>query len=194
MAGCMTGILGVMRVSGILILVVLLAMAVVVVLQSRSVTATREALTVIATDLREDGVDGVDFDSDRATRIIGAMETLIADPDTIPNQVDELKTIAETASRWAAGAPSPSPALHASVAIRSAAAELRSHAVSPSSVTLDRARRDLARARQALAVGAAGDGTTAPSGLATEGIRDRLHNLEAAQKERALEVEEELGP
>jgi hypothetical protein len=61
-------------------------------------------------------------------------------------------------------------------------------------VRLDRARRDLERARHALATGAAGDGTTAPSGLATEGIRDRLGNLEAAQKERALEVEEELGP
>ena len=183
-----------MRISGILILVVLLAMATVVYLQSRSVTATQEALTVMATDLREEGVEGAAFDSERAATVIGVMEQLIADPDAIASHVDDLKTIAETASRWAAGAPSPSPALHASVAIRSAAAELRSHAVSPSSVRLDRARRDLERARHALATRAAGDGTTAPSGLATEGIRDRLGNLEAAQKERALEVEEELGP
>lgn len=185
---------GGMRISGILILVVLLAMAVVVVLQTRSVSTSQEALTMMATDLREEGVEEAAFDGERARRIIGEMERLIADPDAIENHTEDLKTIADTAGRWAAGAASPSPELHAAVALRTAAAELRRYAVSPSTSSLDRARRELERARNALVTRTAGDGTTAPSGLVTEGVRDRLHNLEAAQKERELEVEEELGP
>jgi hypothetical protein len=59
---------------------------------------------------------------------------------------------------------------------------------------LDRAGYKLSQARHALTTTTPGDGTTAPSGLVTEGVQDRLRNLEAAQKERALEVEEELGP
>jgi hypothetical protein len=85
------------------------------------------------------------------------------------------------------------------VAIRKAAAELRSYAVGPSSRKLDTASYELRRARHALTTGTSGDGTSddgtsAPSGLVTDGVRDRLHNLDAAQKERALEIEEEIGP
>ena len=183
-----------MRISGVLILVVLLAMAAVVFLQTRSVSTSQEALSVMATDLREEGVDGAAFDAERARRIIAELERLIADPDAIPNHVEDLKTIADTAGRWAAGAASPSPELHVAVALRTAAGELRKYGVTPSTSSLDRARRELERARDALVVRVSGDGTTAPSGLVTEGVRDRLHNLEAAQKERELEVEEELGP
>jgi hypothetical protein len=183
-----------MRISGVLILVVLLAMATVVFLQTRSVSTSQEALSMMATDLREEGVEGAAFDAERARRVITEMEGLIGDPDAIADHVDDLKVIADTAGRWAAGAASPSPELHASVALRSAAAELRRYSVTPSGASLNRARRELERARQALVIRASGDGTTAPSGLVTEGVRDRLHNLEAAQKERELEVEEELGP
>jgi hypothetical protein len=183
-----------MRISGILILVVLLAMAVVVYLQTRSVTTTQQALTVIASDLREEGVAGVELDVERADRIIAEMERLVADPGLIERHLDDLKTIAETARGWAAGAPSPSPELHAATAIRTAATELRSYAVTPSSSALDRARRELDHARHALATGSSGDGTSAPSGLATEGVRDRIRNIEATQKERRLEIDEELGP
>lgn len=182
-----------MRVSGALLLLLVIAMAVVVVLQSRDLGAKREAVAVIATQLREEGVAGTRFDRDRALEIILVLDGLAADPEAIGNHTDDLATIAETAAGWAAGAPSPSPELHAAVAIRKAAAELRSHAVQPSTRTLDTARRELDRARDALTTQAAGDGTLAPSGLVTEGVRDRLGNLEAAQKERALEIDEDSG-
>ena len=180
-----------MRVSGALILVVVLSMAVVVFLQSRDVTAKREALSIIATELREEGVEGLQLDRDRAFELIAVLEGLTDDPAAIPNHIDDLKTISETAARWAAGAASPSPELHASVALRAAAGELRGHAVRPTSTALDKARRKLGEARHALTTPAVGGGTPAPSGLVTEGVRDRLQNLEAAQKERVLELEEE---
>ena len=183
-----------MRISGVLILVVLLSMAVVVFLQSRDVTAKRESLTVIATELREEGVEATRFDNDRAFELIAVLEGLTGDPDAIPKHIEDLKTISSTAASWAAGAASPSPELHASVALRIAASELRSYAVRPTSRGLDKARRKLVEARHALTTRAGGDGTTAPSGLITEGVRDRLHNLETSQKERMLEIEEGLGP
>jgi hypothetical protein len=183
-----------MRVSGILILVVVLSMAVVVFLQSRDVTAKKEALTVIATQLGEEGVEGMRFDRQRALELIAVLERQAADPQTIADHVDDLKTITDTAAQWAAGAASPSPELHASVALRAAAGELREYAVRPTSSGLGKARYELEQARLALTPTVAGDGTTAPSGLVTEGVRDRIQNLEASQKERALELDEDLGP
>jgi hypothetical protein len=183
-----------MRISGVLILVVLLSMAVVVILQSRDVTAKREALTVIATELREEGVEATRFDRDRALELIAVLDGLAGNPDTIENHIEDLKTISSTAASWADGAASPSPELHASVALRTAAGELRGYAVQPTSSALDKAKRKLAEARNALTTTSPGDGTTAPSGLVTEGVRDRINNLEAAQKEKIHEVEEELGP
>jgi len=183
-----------MRISGALILMVVLVMAVVVVLQSRDVERTQDAVAVISTELREEGVAGASLDRDRALAVIAVLEGLVHDPDAIASHVDDLKTIAGTAATWAAGAASPSPELHAAVAIRTAAGELREHAVRPNPRRLAAAQRELDRARQALTVAASGSGTTAPSGLVTEGVRDSLHNLEASQKERELEVEEGLGP
>lgn len=171
-------------------MVVVLAMAVVVLLQSRDVERTQEAVTVISTQLREEGVQAVALDRDRALGVIGVLEGLVADPGAIPRHVDDLKTIAEAAAGWAAAAASPSPELHAAVAIRTAANELREHALRPSERQLTAARRELERARHALTVAADGSGTTAPSGLVTEGVRDSLHNIEASQRERALELEE----
>jgi hypothetical protein len=182
-----------MRISGALILVVVISMAVVVILQSRDVTAKRQALAVIATELREEGVDGATFDRERAFELISVLDGLSGDPDSIQNHLDDLKTISSTAASWAAGAASPSPELHASVAIRKAAGELRSHAVKPSPSTLSKARHELEKARQALTTTGPGDGTSAPSGLVTEGVQDRIHNLEAAQKEKMLEIDEELN-
>ncbi len=183
-----------MRISGILILVVVLSMAVVVFLQSRDVTAKRDALAAIATDLREEGVEGIGFDRARALELITSLEGLAADPKAIPNHVDDLKTISATAAQWAAGAAAPSPELHASVALRAAAGELRGYAVRPTSTGLNTALRKLAEARQSLTTTPGGEGTTAPSGMVTEGVRDQIQNLEASQKERALELDEDLGP
>jgi hypothetical protein len=181
-----------MRISGALILVVVISMAVVVILQSRDVTAKREALSRIGTELREEGVKGASFDRDRAFEIIAVLEGLAADPDAIGLHTDDLKAISSTAAGWAAGAASPSPELHAAVAIRKAAGELRSHATRPSSATLVKVLHELETARHALTTTSTGGGTTAASGLATEGVQDRIENLEAAQREKMLEVEEEL--
>ena len=183
-----------MRISGILILVVVISMAVVVILQSRDVTAKRDALAVIATELQEEGVESARFDRERAFELIAVLEGLSNDPDAIPNHLEDLKTISSTAASWSAGAASPSPELHASVAIRKAAGELRDHTVRPSPSTLRKAQRELEKARHTLTTTSSGDGTSAPSGLLTEGVQDRINNLEAAQKEKMLEVEEELGP
>jgi hypothetical protein len=182
-----------MRISGVLILVVLLSMAVVVFLQSRDVSSTQEALAVISTELQEEGVEGVPFDRARAREIIAVLEMMIADPGSISRRTGELKTIAETAAGWAAGAASPSAELHISVAIRKAAGELRSYAVRPKATALTRARHQLDLARQTLDSTGGGSGTEIPSGMITDGMKDRLHNIEASQKERMLEVEEELG-
>jgi hypothetical protein len=183
-----------MRISGVLILVVLLSMAIVVILQSRDVTAKREALTMIASELREEGVEGTSFDRERADEVITVLDGLCGDPDTIENHIEDLKTISSTAASWSAGAASPSPELHASVAIRRAAGQLRDHAVRPSPSTLRKAQHELEKARHALTTPTSGDGTIAPSGLVTEGVQDRINNLEAAQKEKMLEIEEEIGP
>jgi hypothetical protein len=183
-----------MRISGILILVVVISMAVVVFLQSRDVTAKRDALAVIATELREEGVERSSFDRERAFELITLLEGLSADPDSIPNHLEDLKTISSTAASWAAGAASPSPELHASVAIRTATGELRGYAVRPSPATLRKAQYELDKALHALTITAGGEGTTAPSGLVTEGVQDQINNLEAAQKEKLLEIEEEIGP
>lgn len=190
------GILRFMRLSGALILVVLISMAAVVYLQSRDVESTVDAVTTISAQLQEEGAEATSFDRQRALDTIAALDALVAAPDTIRGHREDLKTIASTAAGWAAGAPSPSPELHAAVAIRKAAGELRSHAVNPSQHKLDTAAYELRRARHALSTAATGggDSTSAPSGLVTEGVQDRLHNLEAAQKERELELDEELGP
>lgn len=184
----------IMRISGILILVVVISMAVVVILQSRDVTAKRDALAAMATELREEGVEGANFDRKRAFELIDVLDGLVADPDSISAHLEDLKTISSTAASWSAGAVSPSPELHASVAIRRAAGELRAHAVKPAPSTLRKARHELEKARHALTTTSSGAGTTAPSGLVTEGVQDQINNLEAAQKERMLEIEEEINP
>jgi len=181
-----------MRISGALILVVVISMAVIVILQSQDVTAKRDALTLIASELREEGVEATRFNRNSALELISVLDGLAGDPDAIPNHLDDLKKISSTAASWSAGAASPSPELHASVAIRRAAGELRAHAIKPTPSTLRKAQHELQKARHALATPSSGAGTIAPSGLVTEGVQDRINNLEAAQKERMLEIEEEL--
>ncbi len=98
----------------------------------------------------EEGVEGIRFDRQRALELIAVLEGLAADPQAIPNHLDDLKTISATAAQWAAGAASPSPELHASVALRAAAGELREYAVRPTPAGLDKARYELEQARHAL--------------------------------------------
>ena len=180
------------RISGALFLVVLMAVGYMLYLTARDTTSSLDAIAAVATDLRETGVSGRVLDRDLAYQMIGAMDSLLRSPETIPDHVDDLKTFAATAAAWADAAPAPSTELRISVALRKAAGELRSQALSPSTVHLMRARRYLGVAEDALEFAAMGGGGPGP-GLATDGVRDRLENLEQAQQERYQELDEELN-
>lgn len=166
---------------------VLFAAAIVVYLTSRDATSSLDAVATVAVDLREEGVEGRSLDRAAARKMVSAMQALLDKPETIADHFDDLKTFAATAASWAQAAESPSPELHAAVSLRSAAAELREHALGPSPVHLTRAQRSLDQARNALA-----DEAPAP-GLATDAVRDRLENLQRSQQERYQEVAEELN-
>ena len=180
-----------MRISGALFLVLLMSIGVMLFLAGRDATSSLDAIATVATDLREEGVEGRILDYDVARQIIGAMEDLLVSPDTIPDHVDDLKTFAATAAAWADAAPSPSTELRVAVSLRKAAGELRAQALSPSTVHLIRARRYLGVATDALEFAGTGAGGPGP-GLATGAVRDRLENLQQSQQERYQEVDEEL--
>jgi hypothetical protein len=180
-----------MRISGALMIIVLLALAVVLYLTSRDATSSIDAVTAVAADLREEGVAGRPLDRDAARRMIRAMETLVAAPETITDHVETLRSFSSTAAAWAQSAASPSPELHAAVSLRNAAGELREHALHSRELNLNRARRYLSEARKALAGESSGEGTG--PGLATDAVRDRIDNLQRSNQERLQEVDEELN-
>jgi hypothetical protein len=161
-------------------------------LTGRDATSSLDAIAIVATDLREQGVTGKTLDRNLAFQLVAAMDNLVTSPETIPEHIDELKTFAVTAAAWADAAPSPSAELRAAVALRRAAGELRTQALTPSTVHLMRARRYLGVATDALESDANGVGGPGP-GLATDAVRDRLENLQQSQRERYLEVDEEIG-
>ncbi|MFV2071042.1 MAG: hypothetical protein ACC742_00115 [Thermoanaerobaculales bacterium] len=165
----------------------LFAAAIVLYLSSRDATSSLDAVAAVAVDLREENVEGRSLDRAAARTMVSALQTLLDEPETIADHLDSLKAFSATAASWAQAAESPSPELHAAVSLRSAAGELRQHALSPSPVHLTRARHSLEQARNALAVEA-----PAP-GLATDAVRDRLENLQRSQQERYQEVAEEIN-
>lgn len=180
------------RISGALFLVVLISVGFMLYLTARDATSSLDAVAAVATDLREEGVTGIALDRSHALQMIDAMDSLLVSPNTIPDHVDDLKTFAATAAAWADAAPSPSTELRIAVALRKAAGELRSQALSPSTVHLMRARRYLGVAEDALEFAAMGGGGPGP-GLATDAVRDRLENLEQAHQEHYQELDEELN-
>jgi hypothetical protein len=180
-----------LRISGAFFITILIAVGYMLYLTAKDTTASLDAIAVVATDLREQGIEGQALDRDLAYQMVGAMEDLLAATDTIPQHVEDLKTFATTAAEWADAAPSPSAELRAAVALRRAAGELRTQAMSPSTVHLMRARRYLGVAVDALEYAGSGTGGPGP-GLATDAVRDRIDNLEQSHRERYLEVDEEL--
>jgi hypothetical protein len=179
------------RISGAFFITILIAVGYMLYLTAKDTASSLDAIAVVATDLREQGIDGQALDRDLALQMVAAMEDLLAETDTIPQHIEDLKTFAATAAAWADAAPSPSAELRAAVAIRRAAGELRTQATSPSAVHLMRARRYLGVAGDALEYAGSGAGGPGP-GLATDAVRDRIENLEQSHKERYLEVDEEL--
>jgi hypothetical protein len=175
----------VVRVFGALLVVVLLALAASLFLRSESTQSSFEAVTSIATDLREGGVVGQSFDPRDARRMVDLLTRLIVSPDQIADRTDDLRSIAETAASWADAAPSPSTELTVAVSLRAAAGELRTYALRPAAAHLEAAERSLDRARSALA-------GPSPPNDPTGAVRERLENLQRSQQERQLEFDEEL--
>lgn len=175
-----------MRIFGGLFIIVLLAVAVTMYLQSQDVQSSFTAVKSVATDLREEGVDGRAFDRRLAERTLASLEAVISYPDDIPRAADELRTISSTAAEWAQSAPSPSIELRVAVALRAAADELRSYGLRHSDRNLSNAGRYLREARAALE----GEGISSdPTGA----VRDRLENLQRSQEEKILELGEEMA-
>ena len=175
-----------MRIFGMLLIVVLIALAAVLYLQRESATSSFDAVRQIATDLREEGVAGSRFDPTLAARMVTSMQLLVDHPEAIADHVDELETIAATAASWADAAPSPSVALTVAVALRAAAGDLRAARASADPVALRSAGRHLDRARAALAGEPVGSSPV-------DAVRDRLENLQSGQQERAQEAEDEMN-
>jgi len=180
-----------LRISGALFITTLLAVGYMLYLTGRDATSSLDAVALVATDLREQGVTARALDRDLALQMVDAMDHLVATPDTIRDHIEDLKTFAATAAAWADAAPSPSSELRAAVAIRKAAGELRTQATRPSTVHLMRASRYLDVASDAIRFDVAGPGGSGP-GLATDAVRDRLDNLQQSHQERYQELDEEL--
>ena len=100
-----------MRISGAFFITILLAVGYMLYLTARDATSSLDAIAVVATDLREQGVEGRALDRELALQMVAAMEDLLAATDTIPQHIEDLKTFAATAAAWADAAPSPSPEL-----------------------------------------------------------------------------------
>ncbi len=174
------------RIFGALLVIVLLTMAVVSYLQSRQARESLDAVTTMADQLREPDVRGTSLDPAVADRVLDTLETLAGQPTLVSDHVEDLQTIAATAARWAEAAPTPSLELRASVAIRSAADDLRSFALRGRELSLSNARRHIAEARAALA-------GELPPGSATDAMRDRLENLGRGREEQLQELDETLS-
>jgi hypothetical protein len=116
---------GSLRISGALFITILIAVGYMLYLTGRDATSSLDAVALVATDLREEGVTGSDIDRDLAIQMVDAMDQLLAAPNTIPDHIEDLKTFAASAAAWADAAPSPSSELRAAVGLRCAAGELR---------------------------------------------------------------------
>jgi len=180
-----------MRISGSFLVAVLLAAAFALYLTGRDAGSSLDAVTSVAGDLRESGVDGRALENETALRMVTVMEDLLDVPDSISDHRDDLRVIAETAASWAAAAPPASRELHIAVSLRSAAGDLRAYALRPSQSLLMRARRRLDQAQGSLDGKVGSDGSPQPH-LATDGLRDQLQNLEQAQREQQQQVDEAL--
>ncbi len=173
-----------MRATGVLLIVILMALAIVLLLRSHEVTRNEEAVVRVSGRIHEAGVEGETFDRTEASR---AIETLVAvargERDATP---DELAAIADQAARWAEGAPTPSAELTAAVAIRAAADELRQYRLTGGESHRTTARRKLLEAREALEGERTGGGSV-------QGVRDRLENLQQSEREHLQDLDEALG-
>jgi hypothetical protein len=180
-----------MRISGGFMVMALLAAGFTLYLTSRDATSSIDAVTAVADGLREQGVEGQALDGETARRMVAVMDGLVESPDSITDHIDDLRIMVDTAASWAAASPPASRDLHIAVSLRSAAGDLRAYALRPSQSLLMRASRRLDQARSSLD-GASGCDEAPGPHLVTDGLRDQLQNLEQAQREQQLQVDEAL--
>lgn len=180
-----------MRISGGFMITALLAAAFALYLMGRDAGSSIDAVTTVADQLREQGVEGRTLEPGTAKSMIDVMDGLVEYPESISDHVDDLRIMVGTSAAWAAAAAPASRELHIAVSLRSAAGDLRAYALRPSQSLLMRARRRLDQARSSLE-GGSGDGGTDEPRLVTDGLRDQLQNLEQAQREQQQQVDEAL--
>ncbi len=171
-----------MRASGILLVVVLIAAAVVFMLRSREAVEAERSVNRITAQVHEEGVEGAAFDRRAAEDTVARLETMARDRGDLTNA--ELEDVTRRAAQWAEGAPTPSAELTAAVAIRRAAGELRQLLLDHNDMHRRTARRELARARQALG------GDTARGSV--QGVQDRLQNLQESEREHLQDLDKAL--
>jgi len=180
------------RIFGIFFLGALIAAGFYLYLGARDATSSLDAVAAVASSLREANITGNALDREAARQMISAMEDLLGAPDTIPDHVEDLKTFAATAASWADAAATPSAELHAAVALRRAAGELRGYALELKEIRLSRSRQLLTAARFSLESESDGTGGGQGQGLAVGAVKDRIDNLQQSHQEQIQEVDEEL--
>ncbi len=171
-----------MRAAGILFLVVLIAAALVLMLRGREAVEAQRSVNRITGDIHEAGVQAAPFDEEEARRVMERLQDMARGRGELSQE--ELDGIVRRTASWAEGAPTPSAELTVAVALRKAAGELRQFLLDSNDWHLRTARREIARARRALA------GETAQGGV--EGLRDRLQNLQESERERLQELDKAL--
>jgi hypothetical protein len=180
-----------MRISGGLLVAAVLAAGFALFLTGRDARTTFDAVDTAAKGLREEGVEGRTVDTEKAVRMVAFLGDLLEFPDSIEENLGDLRAVTQAAASWAAAAPPASRELHMAVNLRSAAGELRAYGLSPSPRHLARARRHLEQAQNSLENSMNGAAEPPPS-LATDGLRDQLQNLEQAQREQRQQIDESL--
>lgn len=171
-----------MRAAGVLFLVVLIAAALVLMLRGREAAEAQRSVNRITGEIHEAGVEGAPFDEAAARQMLERLEDMARGRGELSQE--DLEAVAREAAAWAEGAPTPSAELTVSVALRKAAGELRQFLLDGNDWHLRTARRELSRARRALA------GETAQGGV--QGVRDRLQNLQESERERLQELDKAL--
>lgn len=172
-----------MKVTGIAFLILLIALAIVMILKVQEVEHVNDDLARMMPRLEEGGVEGKTMRHRDALDRIRELEALCDAPSRIEDSVSRLRTVAEEAAAWAAGSPAPSVELTAAVGLRVAADSLRQYAVRPSDRLLSKARSELLDAKSAL------EGLE-PRTLQTDGLRDRMKNLDYSRREQLQELDE----
>jgi hypothetical protein len=180
-----------MRISGGFLVAAVLAAGFALFLTGRDARTTFDAVDTAADGLREEGVQGRTVDTEKAARMVAFLDDLLEFPDSIEENLGDLRVVTEAAASWAAAAPSASRELHMAVNLRSAAGELRAYGLSPSPRHLTRARRYLEQAQSSLESTMTGVAEPQPSQV-TDGLRDQLQNLEQAQREQRQQIDESL--